>query len=386
VKRALKFLLVFIAATIVIVLAAGIPNYSAFKTLFSNTDGMREGYEYVEKTFSLRGLTEFIGEHPEYMSVVSFNVNEPDSGIYYGADIPRAQGAISNLFLLIEYERQVLEGKIDPDEPVQISDIERFFLPQISENAYNSSIELLEAKSEDGVLTLDEAVATMISSNGLAIADYVWFKLGRENIFNLIDELQLEVTEAPLPFSGLYLAIQPTISDTNTTKSYDKIIELASRFNSDDTFNSETKELFREERLNLSFIQEKNALAEFPQTTAMEMATLMAQLQKDDLISVEVSQAVKEKMKWVFGGEAIQRSFSNYGAIYDNRMGMLSGIDFGTSIYDGHTSAQAVFFDQLPVAFFIHLSANHMQEDYQQRLIWDPALYETTVNEIEKNN
>lgn len=256
-KRALKFLLVFIAATIVIVLAAGIPNYSAFKTLFSNTDGMREGYEYVEKTFSLRGLTEFIGEHPEYMSVVSFNVNEPDSGIYYGADIPRAQGAISNLFLLIEYERQVLEGKIDPDEPVQISDIERFFLPQISENAYNSSIELLEAKSEDGVLTLDEAVATMISSNGLAIADYVWFKLGRENIFNLIDELQLEVTEAPLPFSGLYLAIQPTISDTNTTKSYDKIIELASRFNSDDTFNSETKELFREERLNLSFIQEK---------------------------------------------------------------------------------------------------------------------------------
>ena len=66
----------------------------------------------------------------------------------------------------------------------------------------------------------------MISSNGLAIADYVWFKLGRENIFNLIDELQLEVTEAPLPFSGLYLAIQPTISDTNTTKSYDKIIEL----------------------------------------------------------------------------------------------------------------------------------------------------------------
>ena len=71
-KRALKFLLVFVAATIVIVLAAGIPNYSAFKTLFSNTDGMREGYEYVEKTFSLKGLTEFIGEHPEYMSVVSF--------------------------------------------------------------------------------------------------------------------------------------------------------------------------------------------------------------------------------------------------------------------------------------------------------------------------
>jgi len=374
-----------VAATIVIVLAAGIPNYSAFKTLFSNTDGMREGYEYVEKTFSLKGLTEFIGEHPEYMSVVSFNIDQPDSGIYYGAEIPRAQGAMSNLFLLIEYERQVQANEIDPDEEVDIQDIQRFFLPQISENAYNSSIELLEARSEDGKLTLDEAVAVMIESNGLAIADYVWFKLGEENIINLMNSLELETTEAPLPFSGLYLSIQPTISDTSVSVSYYDIVELATKFNTDDTFNSETKELFENERLNLSFIQEKDALADFPQTTAMEMAKLMASLQKEELISVEVSQGVKEKMKWVFGGEAIKRSFSNYGAIYDNRMGMLSGIDFGTSIYDGHTSAQAVFFDQLPVAFFIHLSANHMQEDYQQRLIWDPALYETTVKEIERN-
>tara|TARA_R110002124_G_scaffold183735_1_gene351171 strand:+ start:199 stop:1359 length:1161 start_codon:yes stop_codon:yes gene_type:complete len=385
-KRALKFLLVFVAATVVIVLAAGIPNYSAFKTLFSNTDGMREGYEYVEKTFSLKGLTEFIGEHPEYMSVVSFNVDQPDSGIYYGANIPRAQGAISNLFLVMEYERQVLANEIDPNEPVAIKDIERLFLPQISENAHNSSLEALEILAQDGNLTLDEVVATMIETNGLALSDYVWFKLGKENIFNLMNSLDLEITEPPLPFAGLYLSIHPTISDTSAPASYEKVIELAEKFNNEDSFNSETKELFEDERLNLSFIQEKNALAKFPQTTAMEMATLMAKLEKEELISKEVSKAVKEKMKWVFGGEAIKRSFSNYGAIYDNRMGMLSGIDFGTSVFDGHTSAQAVFFDQLPVAFFIHLSANHMQEDYQQRLIWDPALYQTTIKEIERNN
>lgn len=34
----------------------------------------------------------------------------------------------------------------------------------------------------------------------------------------------------------------------------------------------------------------------------------------------------------------------------------------------------------------LHFPANHMQEDYQQRLIWDPALYETTLNEIAQNN
>ena len=102
------------------------------------------------------------------------------------------------------------------------------------------------------------------------------------------------------------------------------------------------------------------------------------------VISEAVSKRVQEKMRWVFGGETIPLTFSDYGAIYDNRMGMLSGIDFGTSIYTGASSAQAVFFDRLPVAFWLHLSANHMQEDYQQRLIWDPALFETTMKEISK--
>ncbi|MDZ7756370.1 hypothetical protein [Rhodohalobacter sp.] len=56
------------------------------------------------------------------------------------------------------------------------------------------------------------------------------------------------------------------------------------------------------------------------------------------------------------------------------------------STYDGHTSVQAVFFDRLPVGFWVHMSANYMQEDYQQRLIWDPALYETTLNAITPDN
>ncbi len=382
-KRALKFFLVFAATTLVIFAAAGIPNYSAFKTLFSNTDGMREGYEYIESTYSLKALTEFIGEHPEYISVASFNVNDPDSGIFYSADTPRTQGALSNFFLLLEYERQVEHRLIDPELEVSIEDIEQYFLPQISENAHNSSIESLAAKSKDGNVTIDEAVSVMIETNGLAIADYLWFKLGEGNIQSTLENLELENTQPPLPFSGLYLAINPSVSDT-TFFSRTNVIALAKRLREDGAFNSEMKESFRKKRLNLSFIEERDALKHFPQTTAREMAHLMAKLQKEELISTTVSKAVKEKMKWVFGGEAIKRSFSDYGAIYDNRMGMLSGIDFGTSIYDGHTSAQAVFFDKLPVAFFIHLSANHMQEDYQQRLIWDPALYETTIKEIER--
>ncbi|GAB5409399.1 MAG: hypothetical protein BalsKO_17640 [Balneolaceae bacterium] len=343
---------------------------------------MRDGYEYIESTYSLKALTEFIGDHPEYMSVVSFNVNDPDSGIYYNADSPRTMGTIANFFLILEYERQVETGELNPNEVLtDINEIERFVLPEISGESHRKSFELLGVK-DDVSITLDQIVSVMAATNDLALADFLWFKLGGQNIQALMDSLNLQSTNPPLPFSGLYLTIHPDVSDTSLYISDAKVISLAERLYTDPEFVTEIKELFEDVRLNLSFIEERDALEHFPHTTPREIAHLMAKLQKNDLLSESISERVKEKMKWVFEGEAIKRSFSEYGAIYDNRMGMLSGIDFGTSMYDGHTSAQAVFFDKLPVAFWLHLSSNHMQEDYQQRLIWDPALYETTLKEI----
>lgn len=381
-KRALKFFLVFaVSASFIFAIVIGF-NYSAFKTLFANNDGMRDGYEYIESTYSLKALTEFIGDHPEYMSVVSFNVNNPDSGIYYNADVPRTMGTLANFFLILEYERQVERGEINPDEIITgINEIERFVLPEISGESHRKSFKLLGVK-EGTTITLDNLVSVMTATNDLAIADYLWFKLGGQNIQALMDSLNLQSTDTPVPFSGLYLTIHPDVTDTSLFVSDASVISLADRLYTEPEFVNKVKELFEDVRLNLSFIQEREALEHFPHTTPREIAGLMAKLNDNELLSASISERVKEKMKWVFKGEAIKRSFSEYGAIYDNRMGMLSGIDFGTSNYDDHTSAQAVFFDKLPVAFWLHLSANHMQEDYQQRLIWDPALYETTTKEI----
>lgn len=343
---------------------------------------MRDGYEYIESTYSLKALAEFIGDHPEYMSVVSFNVNDPDSGIYYNADMPRTMGTLANFFLILEYERQVETRELNPNELLtDINEIERFVLPEISGESHRKSFEILGVKDESSI-TLDQLVSTMASTNDLAIADYLWFKLGGQNIQTLMDSLYLESTEMPLPYSGLYLSIHPDVTDTSQLVSKSKVISLAERLNNEPEFVEEIKALFDDVRLNLSFIEERDALEHFPHTTPREIAGLMAKLNNNELLSPQISERVKEKMKWVYEGEAIKRSFSEYGAIYDNRMGMLSGIDFGTSKYDGHTSAQAVFFDKLPVAFWLHLSSNHMQEDYQQRLIWDPALYESTLKEI----
>lgn len=387
-KRALKFFLVFLAAALfVFSLVIGL-NYSGFKTLFQNEKGMAEGSQYIENTYSLKGLTQFIGEHPEWVSITSFNVNEPDSGIYYQPDVPRTLGATANLFLLIEYERQVAEGLLNPAEEVSLKEINTFALPEISQNNHNQLIETFNNQSAP----LDEVVKAMLQNSDLVSADYIWFKLGEENIRALIDTLQVPETALPLPFSGIYSRINPSLNDTSQLDNMDfpkfaeEAIALGNRLKDDPDFNQQVKDQFNEERLSLTFMEERDALAYFPQASTNEMANLMLRLYNNEIVSEEVSNNVKQKLRWPMGSEPIARSFEDYGAIYDNRMGLLGGIDFGTSIHDGHTSVQAVFFDRLPVGFWVHMSANYMQEDYQQRLIWDPALYETTQREIARTN
>jgi hypothetical protein len=386
-KRALKFLLAFLAvAAIVFALVIGL-NYTGFETLFENKEGMAEGSEFVENTYSLKNLAEFVGEQPQWVSITSYNVNDPDSGIFYQENIPRALGATSNLFLLIEYERQVAEGRLNPGEIIELSEIKKFALPEISQNNHQKLVD----EFTDGTTPLDDVVKAMIQNSDLVAADYLWFRLGGENLKSLIDSLNLAGTALPVPFSGMYLRINPTISDTSTLNKLsfgdftNQSIQLAERLKNDETFNTEIKNEFEDNRLSLNFMQERDALAYFPKTTTRELADLMAQLLRDEVLTPQISEQVKTKLRWPMGSEPITRSFDDYAAIYDNRMGLLGGIDFGTSTYDGHTSVQAIFFDQLPVGFWIHMSANHMQEDFQQRLIWDPALFETTQMEISRN-
>jgi hypothetical protein len=133
-------------------------------------------------------------------------------------------------------------------------------------------------------------------------------------------------------------------------------------------------------------MQERDALALFPKTTASEMTQLLEKLVNDELISAGVSRRVKDWMRWPIDRQSgFTRDFTDYGAIYDDRMGLLTGIDFGTSKYTGDTTVQAVFFDRIQIAFWFHMSSNHMHQDFQQRLIFDPAMIEQ-MKAVESND
>lgn len=396
--RILKFIGVFLGTLILIFFIVFGFNLDALQTLYDNSGDLQEGQEWVSKATSLKGLTQYIGSNPQHTTIVSRSANNPDTTIAYRADKPRTMGTLSNFFLITTYARLAEEGRIDPNELIPLEKTDYFQLPYIDESHHDDAKSALKNKgigNDNRKVPLNTLVQTAIIYNDLAISDFLYNKLGRQAIEETCNLLELESTNHPLPFSGMYITLHPDFSNNKFDTHFEElsaltqdkframVLDNAKRFRTDDEFHDRVTELFEENRgLGIGFKERRNILSLFPKSTGQELSTLMIQLEQDELISASVSERVKGIMDWPYQEQGLNNDFNYYGALYDNRLGLLNGIDYGASVYSGEPFGQAVFFDSLQVAFWFHMSSNLMHQDYQQRMMWDPALREATLQEI----
>jgi len=212
-KRLLLFASVlFGTAFLVFLIVVGL-NWNSYETLFANSEGLREGTEWIEKTYSLKGLTQYIGQNPEKVSVVSYTLNKPNSGIFYHADTHRSMGALSNIFLLIEYAKGVHNKSLDPNKLIHLDSINQYKIPKIDDGAHEDALETLKNRNkiQNNQITLQTAAEALAEFNDLAIADYFYFKIGGARLDSLIIDLKLNNTQHILPFSGLYISMSPGV-------------------------------------------------------------------------------------------------------------------------------------------------------------------------------
>ncbi|TVQ05885.1 MAG: hypothetical protein EA359_02135 [Balneolaceae bacterium] len=387
--RLLKFFGVFLATAVLIFGFVLGWNWNSFTIFLENRESLMEGSEWVPKSGSLRGLSEFMGENPANASVASVVIQNPDSSIFFEEHRRRVMGTTANLFILIGYAIEINNGNISGEELLDTEDIHRYKLTGIEESLHRETFRTARQRGWliNENITLNNALQLLAEYNDFSIADYLWWKLGPSYWDHLPSLLNLSETDMPLPYSGLYLAISPGIQDASFREIEEKwqhadpaewrdlVIQTSSIYINQSTHRTEIQQYLKRNRLGNSFIEERDGLNLFPKTTAAEMVMLLGQMIRGELISEEVSRFVMDCMRWpVESQRGIERDFSDYGALYDNRMGLMNGIDFGTSAYTGHTTVQALFLDNLPIGFWFHASGGHMHQDFMQRLIYDPAL------------
>lgn len=397
--RIFKFFAVFLITAIILFgFVIGL-NWNSFNTFFDNRSALMEGSEWVGKSTSLKGLSEYMGANSEHVSLSSRVITAPDSAIAFMPETPRVMGTVQNFFILAAYAVEIDNGSINPDSLIAWDEISRYQLTNVEESAHDDAFATASEREliSDGFISINHTLHLLAETGDFAIADYLWWNINHNKWHELSDKLNLLETEMPLPFSGLYLAISTAINDKSTSKIIEHhentdsvvwrnhVISLSEEF----LFNEEKRavidDLLKKHRLGNTFVEERDGMTVFPTATSAELTGLIEKLVNDDLLNKEVSQMIKEWMRWPLNVQrGILEDFTDYGAIYDNRMGLMNGINFGTSVYTGDTTVQALFLDQLPIGFWFHASGGLMHQDFMQRMIIDPAMIKQMKSEIQK--
>ena len=396
--RLLKFFGVFLATAILIFGFVLGWNWKSFNIFIENREALSEGSEWIPKSNSLRGLSEYMAENPSHASIASIVLQNPDSSIFFEEHQRRVMGTTANFFIVLGYSIEIVNGNLTGEELLDIEKIGRFRMAGIEESLHRETFRAARQRGwlTDGNITLNNALKLLTEYNDFALADYLWWEKGPAYWDLLPETLNLAETDMPLPYSGLYLAISPGIQHVSYREIEEKwlhsdpgewrshVINTSSAFLNDMPKRAEMDRYLNRNRLGNTFKEERDGLNLFPKTTALEMVTLLAKLIEGELVSEGVSRLVLDYMRWpLMAQQGTQRDFTDYGALYDNRMGLMNGIDFGTSAYTGDTTVQALFLDNLPIGFWFHASGGHMHQDFMQRLIYDPALIQQMKRVIE---
>lgn len=392
--RLLKFAGVFLIVAGTILGIIFYVNWDAFRAVYDNRDSISEGSEWVPKTYSIDGLLEYVFEHPEQVSIVSFQPGNQADGIFYGSDIPRVYGSSGMALHLGEFYRQVSESIINPDSLISADEPGRFVISGIDESSFRNAVKEAEKAGyidQNGKIRLDDLFYLNLVKGNLHVHDYLLMLLGRDNTDRLVRDLGYEM-DAPIPFTGLHILSVGGLFNRSPEEQlahleslepdtlFDKAWYYTGKFLNDDDFRDQVHSYTERRGLNLNFIQMRRFYNLLPKIKPMDMALIMQSVYSRSYVSSEVSARVHEKLRWPENRALIRNSMTTYAAAYDSRMSMLNGVDMG-STDDGQTgNIQVVMFQQLPVSMWMHMSSNFINQELQRLLITDPVLRAKTLH------
>lgn len=400
--RLLKFIGSFLlVATLLLGLIVGL-NWNSFQVFLDNRTAFFEGIEHAPKITSLRGLSEFVAENGEYASLASVSIDKPDSSIYLMEDTPRTMGATANFFILVAYAYEFEQNIKNPADNTSVVQIRKYQTGNIGQSVTSDTFRAAHERGyiQNDEITLDNLLLILAEYNDMAVADFLWWEIGEETWQWMLDTFELSHANLPLPYSGMYLTISSITEPENMKekiqqyknsepeKWWSDVRQASYNYLHSDEYRERTDAFIDKNRLGISFVDERDALALFPSITAKKMTSILESLVQDELISQTASSNIKRWMSWPMNlkQEYITDDFEQFSALYDNRMGLLSGITLGTSAYTGETMVQAFYLDQLPIGFWFHASSGHIHQDFMQRLIFDPAMDQQMRLAITRSN
>lgn len=122
--------------------------------------------------------------------------------------VKRPLASVVKTIIAVDYANQVVEGTVDPEELVQLSELDKFYLANTDGGAHPAWIEEMKdsGKIVNDRVPLQEVAKGMIMFSSNANTDFLIEKLGHESINRVIEALELENHDPVYPIVSAVLA------------------------------------------------------------------------------------------------------------------------------------------------------------------------------------
>lgn len=271
-----------------------------------------------------RKLADFIAANPETTAIAAYTVDAegkpvPDGyTLFHNADDPLVVASTMKIIILAAYAAAITEGDLQPNEPIPIAEVEKYYLPMTDGGAHQMGLKSMGLAADDkgfaldqsARITLDDIARIMMHYSGNAETDYLLVRLGPERLAEVMQKAGLE-HHTPISCTlGVVLAMFNHETPTFTVEQLRQAGEesyrerLTALYGNDPQWRTAQITFMASilERLAAapdSWAYQTAASQLFPKGTAREYAHLMAQIVRGRFISPEVSHIMQQKLETV---------------------------------------------------------------------------------------
>lgn len=275
-----------------------------------------------------QAMTDFMVAHPQETAVVTYtfdkngNMLDDDAALFHNADEPLVVASMMKTAVLAAYAEMVVNGEMNPDEPVPVADWERFYLPGSDGGAHAAGLrrlglatdELGFAVEQTAVVSLDALATIMMHNSGNAATDYLLQRVGLERVTAVTQThlpnhtpiyytlgYALAIFNHEAPFSLEWLR---PIQEKVTAGDFSELDRLIDLYRNDEVWRQAQLDFI----VNLGsqtisgdemWTFQETAVQIMPQGTARDYAHMMAQIGSGQFIAAEVSALMQQKMETV---------------------------------------------------------------------------------------
>lgn len=336
---------------------------------------------------AVRPAVEEIRANPGRVSLVAYRVGEEANGLYLNADTPRPLASVVKIVHLVAYANAVYTGELDPNTPVLLSDLDRFYLPNSDLRAHPNAVAALTAEGlvtgDPPTVPLETVPRMMIQYSSNAATDYLHLLLGQQRIEQTVLDLELAGHSAPCPFLGQFILMnnpERTVSSRTAVEQYRLDPHLFGVEVMDMTYRYANDPAFREEvgswrgRANRPDIDTQRLFSAELNThgSAQAYADLMARISLNQVGPWELNVLVRRYLEWPTFFEANQGQMAWTGYKGGSLPGILTVAYYAQPWWRTQPVVVALFFEDLPQSTYREWRDNLPHDELARWLLREP--------------